>query len=168
MSNISVQKEEETAIELVDPVYGMTVPADGKLHLIHNSKTYRFCSEHCLHKIKKHPVDYLNKATTNQSVDTHASVDETTTYTYPIHPEVEQQGSGTSPKCGMALEPKAITTESEYTCPIHPVVALLFPVIFPPAMQHTSDLVAIHIDTQTGAVSSSVITNALRLRRVRL
>lgn len=38
-------------------------------------------------------------------------LDETTVYTCPMHPEVEQFGPGTCPICGMALEPKGIPTE---------------------------------------------------------
>ncbi|MCF6293063.1 MAG: heavy metal translocating P-type ATPase, partial [Robiginitomaculum sp.] len=35
-------------------------------------------------------------------------VDESAIYTCPMHPEIEQVGSGTCPKCGMALEPKGL------------------------------------------------------------
>ncbi|PHR62821.1 MAG: copper-translocating P-type ATPase [Robiginitomaculum sp.] len=35
-------------------------------------------------------------------------VDEAAIYTCPMHPEIEQVGPGTCPKCGMALEPKGI------------------------------------------------------------
>jgi len=42
-----------------------------------------------------------------------------------MHPEIEQKGPGACPKCGMALEPKAMsvtTTTMEYTCPMHPEI----------------------------------------------
>src|SRR5256885_13385310 len=46
-----------------------------------------------------------------------------TTYTCPMHPEIQQAGPGSCPKCGMTLVPllpaKAAT---EYTCPMHPEV----------------------------------------------
>jgi len=32
-------------------------------------------------------------------------------YTCPMHPEVRQKGPGFCPKCGMALEPEAPTTD---------------------------------------------------------
>ena len=35
-------------------------------------------------------------------------VDENAIYTCPMHPEIEQVGPGTCPKCGMALEPKGL------------------------------------------------------------
>ena len=34
-------------------------------------------------------------------------------YTCPMHPEIRQQGPGSCPKCGMALEPSAVTVEEE-------------------------------------------------------
>ncbi len=34
-------------------------------------------------------------------------------YTCPMHPQVEQQGPGSCPLCGMALEPKAVSIEEE-------------------------------------------------------
>src|SRR5712664_447276 len=46
-------------------------------------------------------------------------------YTCPMHPEVRQKGHGSCPKCGMALEPMAITPAAmkvEYTCPMHPQI----------------------------------------------
>lgn len=36
-----------------------------------------------------------------------------TIYTCPMHPEVEQVGPGSCPKCGMALEPKGIPSEED-------------------------------------------------------
>ncbi len=52
-------------------------------------------------------------------------VDESAIYTCPMHPEVEQQGPGSCPKCGMALEPKGVplvATKTQYTCPMHPEI----------------------------------------------
>lgn len=46
-------------------------------------------------------------------------------YTCPMHPEVRQNGPGSCPKCGMALERVTITpatTKIEYTCPMHPQI----------------------------------------------
>ncbi len=53
------------------------------------------------------------------------AVDESTIYTCPMHPEIEQQGPGSCPKCGMALEPKGVplvATKTQYTCPMHPEI----------------------------------------------
>ncbi len=52
-------------------------------------------------------------------------VDESAIYTCPMHPEIEQQGPGNCPKCGMALEPKGVplvASKTQYTCPMHPEI----------------------------------------------
>ena len=48
-----------------------------------------------------------------------------TIYTCPMHPEIRQEGPGSCPQCGMALEPEGIpapATKIEYTCPMHPEI----------------------------------------------
>ena len=49
-----------------------------------------------------------------------------TVYTCPMHPEVRQDGPGSCPKCGMALEPVTPparpASKVEYTCPMHPEI----------------------------------------------
>jgi len=44
-------------------------------------------------------------------------------WTCPMHPEVAQDGPGSCPKCGMALDPPALPAVGRYTCPMHPEVA---------------------------------------------
>jgi len=42
-----------------------------------------------------------------------------------MHPEVRQQGPGSCPKCGMALEPVApapVRARTQWTCPMHPQI----------------------------------------------
>ena len=51
--------------------------------------------------------------------------DNSNEYTCPMHPEIHQKGPGSCPKCGMALEPLAVSlpaTKTEYTCPMHPEI----------------------------------------------
>lgn len=45
-------------------------------------------------------------------------------FTCPMHPEIRQEGPGSCPKCGMALEPvtPAPVTKTEWTCPMHPEI----------------------------------------------
>src|SRR6266581_125054 len=45
-------------------------------------------------------------------------------YTCPMHPEIQQAGQGSCPKCGMTLVPAvpAAPAAAEYTCPMHPEV----------------------------------------------
>jgi Cu+-exporting ATPase len=104
-----------------DPVCNMTVSNDSEYHYHYAEEDYYFCSESCLDKFKEHPEQYLGKET-SPSLETHG---ESMTYTCPMHPEIQQQGPGHCPKCGMALEPMGVpaaATSIEYTCPMHPEV----------------------------------------------
>lgn len=92
-----------------DPVCGMTVdPAEAAGSHVHNEKTYHFCSTHCLAKFKADPGKFLREA----PAEIQTSAPPTgVKYTCPMHPEVVQDGPGTCPKCGMALEPMQPTAE---------------------------------------------------------
>lgn len=52
-----------------DPVCGMTVDKDKALTLVHEGKTYSFCSEHCRAAFQAHPTVYVDPA-----ADDHAAV----------------------------------------------------------------------------------------------
>ena len=107
--------------QLKDPVCGMNVTTDSEHHRKHAHDSFYFCSEHCALKFDEDPEHYLNKLEQTAAPE----VDETATYTCPMHPEIEQQGPGACPKCGMALELKGIpvlATKTQYTCPMHPEV----------------------------------------------
>ncbi|NOZ53778.1 MAG: heavy metal translocating P-type ATPase [Gammaproteobacteria bacterium] len=118
--------------QLKDPVCGMDVTVDSEHHRQHAGESYYFCSGHCAHKFDGHAEQYLNKSVgvpqqkiDGAVVDDSTRADGSTTYTCPMHPEVEQQGPGACPKCGMALEPMGVpvvATKTEYTCPMHPEV----------------------------------------------
>ena len=46
-------------------------------------------------------------------------------YTCPMHPEVESEGPGACPTCGMTLEPAGVpgpAARTEWTCPMHPEI----------------------------------------------
>ncbi|HHL45778.1 MAG TPA: YHS domain-containing protein, partial [Gammaproteobacteria bacterium] len=124
-----------------DPVCGMPVTEESGFHVEHEGQNYYFCSEICLYKFKADPQKYLEEGAEQdheccaggahtdsappQKDDAVAAADESTIYTCPMHPEIEQQGPGSCPKCGMALEPKtapAAATKIEYTCPMHPEI----------------------------------------------
>ncbi len=74
----------------------------------------------------------IPKSTSGHSHGSHAAVESSrpqpapgNTYTCPMHPEVRQEGPGSCPRCGMALDPIEITapnTKTEYTCPMHPEI----------------------------------------------
>ena len=92
-----------------DPVCDMTVSGDSEYHYNYSGKNYYFCSEHCLHRFKEHPEQYLDKETSPPR----ETPDRSMTYTCPMHPEVIQDHPGNCPKCGMALEPVTIAGEEK-------------------------------------------------------
>ncbi len=122
MSNTNKNNENDMMNELHDLVCGMTVTDDTKFHTVHEDTIYRFCSENCLHKFEKNPDEYLDTKPKIESAD---NINDDAIYTCPMHPEVEQQGPGACPKCGMALELKnvpLVATKTQYTCPMHPEI----------------------------------------------
>jgi Cu+-exporting ATPase len=68
--------------------------------------TYYFCSRHCKERFDEDPDAFLGKEVP-EPPKTGAI------YTCPMHPEIEQEGPGSCPKCGMALEPRAVSLEEE-------------------------------------------------------
>lgn len=115
-----------SASDLKDPICGMDVTTESEHHLQHNHHDYYFCSSYCKNKFAASPETYLSPVPLNTSGCHDDSCGLTSaTYTCPMHPEVEQQGPGSCPKCGMALEPEGlpvVASKVEYTCPMHPEV----------------------------------------------
>ena len=130
---------------LTDPVCGMDVTTDSKFHTMHNDENHYFCSQHCLDKFSADPDAYSKSNDASDAADhascsschgdhdhkhSHAPVASASAsadaiYTCPMHPEIEQIGQGSCPKCGMALEPKSapvLNTKIQYTCPMHPEI----------------------------------------------
>lgn len=113
-----------------DPVCGMQITEHSDFHFNYESEDFYFCSERCLEKFSSDPEKYANKdccGHCESSDDAIKQDDEKpdAIYTCPMHPEIEQVGPGSCPKCGMALEPKDIPvklTETKYTCPMHPEI----------------------------------------------
>lgn len=109
-----------------DPVCGMTVdPASADLKYDYNGKTYFFCCRSCLNKFQKEPEKYLMQqekiTATPQPV---YSSQVCSGYACPMHPEVKQEGFGSCPQCGMALEPvtPSLPAKTEWICPMDPEV----------------------------------------------
>ncbi|MBI1291666.1 heavy metal translocating P-type ATPase [bacterium] len=99
-----------------DPVCGMMVE-EGKeagkhSHLGHE---YYFCSKGCLKKFEDDPKTYLDDHGQPEKGNRSPEGPKDAIYTCPMHPEVEQVGPGSCPKCGMALEPKEVSLEEEDT-----------------------------------------------------
>ena len=111
--------DSKNSFENVDPVCGMKVTESSNFQHDHSGKTYYFCSEHCLHKFKSDPYNYIEspevKGKRKEEIkDEIVKIpDDEVEYTCPMHPEIRQLKQGSCPKCGMALEPRTLTGEQE-------------------------------------------------------
>ena len=91
-----------------DPVCGMWVdPHTAKYRAEHDGHPYYFCSARCQAKFTADPAHYLTP-----QEKAAAPVPPGTIYTCPMHPEIRQEGPGSCPICGMALEPLLATAET--------------------------------------------------------
>lgn len=93
-----------------DPVCGMTVSPDTPHQFTQNGTTHYFCRKACMDRFR--------------SGQGPQAMEETSTYTCPMHPDIVQDQAGDCPKCGMALEPArpVATKEATWTCPMHPEI----------------------------------------------
>ena len=136
---------------VIDPVCGMEISREDAVgSYVHQGQEYFFCNPPCLENFRANPAQYLspNQAVAGSTKTSSgrarflASLGMTTLanvfqrpaskqpsganaiYTCPMDPEMRQQGPGSCPKCGMALEPLTTTTatRTEYMCPMHPEV----------------------------------------------
>src|SRR5690349_19133392 len=82
---------------VTDPVCGMTFPPDkAATHIVRDGKIIYFCAAGCRRRFESYsppPPPRPGK------------------YTCPMHPEIVQDGPGSCPKCGMALEPVSIAAD---------------------------------------------------------
>src|SRR5262245_47268130 len=109
----------------IDPICGMTVDERTAISAERDGQKYYFCCESCRRKflaggqavesqesrVKSQNLVNLTLGPVSTLNSQHS--DRNTLYTCPMHPEIEQDHPGTCPKCGMALEPKTITSEPE-------------------------------------------------------
>jgi Cu+-exporting ATPase len=95
------------AAQVEDPVCGMTVdPAKTPHHAWHDGEDYPFCSAGCRTKFLADPERYLSDAPPPEPEATPGAM-----WTCPMHPQIRQEGPGTCPICGMALEPEEPTLD---------------------------------------------------------
>ena len=100
-------KSADGNVTAIDPVCGMTVdPATTAHRAAHDGRDYFFCSAGCRTTFVADPDRYLGEKPAPAPVIPGAI------YTCPMHPEVRQQGPGSCPICGMALEPETVTAEA--------------------------------------------------------
>lgn len=95
---------------VTDPVCGMTVDPHTTPHrATHQGHPYYFCASSCRTKFMADPARYLDPA--QRAAE---PVAEGAIYTCPMHPEIRQEGPGSCPICGMALEPEMVSlTETD-------------------------------------------------------
>lgn len=131
-------------MKVKDLVCNMTIEEkDAAGVSIYQSVKYHFCSDACKIKFDKNPDAFISdKAPGTEKERAGKSEIFTplegpainggaespsflTGFTCPMHPEVRQEGHGSCPKCGMALEPvapSATPAKTEWTCPMHPEI----------------------------------------------
>lgn len=106
--------QEPNASTVIDPVCGMHVdPAGGKPTAEHGGVSYHFCSPSCKEKFQSDPERYLDPDKRAAAEAARDSAAPGTLYTCPMDPEIVQEGPGTCPICGMALEPMGVPTGEE-------------------------------------------------------
>ncbi|URW77091.1 heavy metal translocating P-type ATPase [Sphingomonas donggukensis] len=85
----------------------MTVdPAATSHHATHEGREYHFCSAACRTKFVADPDAYVGDAPRPASEPVPGAM-----WTCPMHPQIRQEGPGTCPICGMALEPEDPTLD---------------------------------------------------------
>ena len=95
------------SVALKDPVCGMSVDAKTTAHRAsHDEQDYFFCSAGCRTRFVADPQRYLKPASEP------APAIPGVIYTCPMHPEIRQEGPGSCPICGMALEPETVAAEA--------------------------------------------------------
>ena len=105
----------------IDPICGMTVnPATAAASFEHAGKTYYFCCRGCMEKFRADPQKYLAPQPPPSQTFVTLGMPQApvppagaTTYTCPMHPEIQQDQPGSCPICGMALEPVAVAIEEQ-------------------------------------------------------
>jgi Cu+-exporting ATPase len=90
----------------LDPVCGMEVDADTDLTFEFEDRVYGFCGPRCRERFAADPRRYLD-GRADEAVPVPGAQ-----YTCPMHPEVVQDGPGSCPICGMALEPMVPTLDA--------------------------------------------------------
>lgn len=89
-----------------DPVCGMSVdPASTPHHAHHDGQDWYFCAARCRQRFLADPQRFL------QPQAAPAAAVEGAQYTCPMDPGIVQDGPGTCPICGMALEPMMPTLD---------------------------------------------------------
>src|SRR5687768_2487037 len=90
----------------IDPICGMTVDASAARSAARDGRTWYFCSEHCRQKFMAETAPPKPCCHAEKEQKPAERKQQPGVYTCPMHPEIEQDGPGSCPICGMDLEPK--------------------------------------------------------------
>ncbi len=94
--------------QVTDPVCGMAVDAiSGNLSAHHGNATYYFCSQNCHDRFAADPEQFRSGRHRKSQNGLPAG----TLFTCPMDPEIVQDGPGTCPICGMALEAMGVPAQ---------------------------------------------------------
>ncbi|WP_223475253.1 heavy metal translocating P-type ATPase [Oricola indica] len=114
-SHTAEDKSESKAVEgetAIDPVCGMTVKLNaGKPSLTYKGEEYHFCNPKCHDRFEADPYFFLSGNNKKKK----KAEKKNALYTCPMDPEIVQEGPGTCPICGMALEPMSGVSEGPNT-----------------------------------------------------
>src|SRR5262245_43143289 len=99
---------------VIDPVCGMRVDPTTAASSVRDGQRYFFCSTRCQERFGRdgesvHPSG--PPAMPAARSDTTSAATQTE-YVCPMHPEIVRPGPGTCPICGMALEPRLVSTDA--------------------------------------------------------
>ncbi|MEP6703268.1 MAG: heavy metal translocating P-type ATPase [Acidobacteriota bacterium] len=127
--SISLPIAQTTAVQVIDPVCGMSVNPDTAAAAYEYGGTkYYFCAVRCKERFAADPESFLSApaplvdgaghhtqsgggSLASDSKSQLHNPKSAIEFTCPMHPEIVQFGPGSCPICGMALEPKEITLD---------------------------------------------------------
>jgi Cu+-exporting ATPase len=130
---------------VIDPLCGMSVdPATTGHHADHDGRAYHFCSAGCRTKFIADPEVYLGDKPRPEPVAAPGAM-----WICPMDPEIRQEGPGTCPICGMALEPEEPSHEGapnpelvDFTRRLWVAGALSIPLLI---VSMVADMLGLHI-----------------------
>ncbi|WFE89404.1 heavy metal translocating P-type ATPase [Roseibium porphyridii] len=106
MQEVLDQAAQENVGQATDPVCGMSVTlGKGKPSLKYKGKDYHFCNPKCHDRFDADPYFFLSGNNDRKKAQEAERSSGEALFTCPMDPEIVQEGPGTCPICGMALEP---------------------------------------------------------------
>jgi Cu+-exporting ATPase len=86
-------------------------PAKAAASIEYEGATFYFCSQGCAARFRATPEKYAPAKSVAAPPHPAGKTDLPGEFTCPMHPQIVRNGPGSCPICGMALEPREVTTE---------------------------------------------------------